>query len=62
VKIDKRFISNLATYLMGIAIGIMFVGLILSMKQRVFANHQAEQEAEAAASQNLSENRPATGE
>lgn len=43
MKITKRFISNLATYLMGIAIGLVLVGAILSMKQKVFQRHQAQQ-------------------
>jgi hypothetical protein len=63
VKINKRTISNFATYLMGIAIGIMLVGLIMQMKQRVFQNHQAKQEAQAAtANHNPEQAQPASGE
>jgi len=60
VKINKRTISNFATYLMGIAIGIMLVGLILQTKQRVFKQHEAKQQAQAMT--RASETTPATGE
>lgn len=63
MKLDKRTISNIATYLMGIAIGIMLVGLIMSMKQTVFQNHQAKQEAQAAAANDTADQaQPASGE
>lgn len=44
MKLSKRFISNFATYLLGIGIGLVLVGVILSMKQKVFQNHQARQQ------------------
>ena len=43
MKVSKRFISNLATYLFGLAIGLVLVGIILQMKQKVFQQHQANQ-------------------
>ena len=46
MKLSKRTISNFATYLMGIAIGLVLVGAILSMKQKVFQGHQAQQQAQ----------------
>lgn len=63
MKLNKRTISNIATYLMGIAIGIMLVGLIMQMKQRVFKDHQAGQQTQApAANQDPQHARPASGE
>jgi len=44
MKLNKRTISNFATYLMGVAIGLVLVGAILSMKQKVFQGHQAHQQ------------------
>ncbi len=44
MKLSKRTISNFATYLMGVAIGLVLVGVILSMKQKVFQGHQARQQ------------------
>ncbi len=43
MKINKRFISNLATYMLGLAIGLVLVGVIMQMKQKVFQQHQANQ-------------------
>ena len=47
MKLTKRTISNIATYFMGTAIGIVLVGAIMSMKQKVFQQHQAKQAHEA---------------
>ena len=46
MKLTKRTISNFATYFMGIAIGLVLVGAILSIKQKVFQQHQARQQAQ----------------
>ncbi len=51
MKLSKRTISNFATYLMGIAIGLVLVGAIMSMKQKVFQGHQARQQQPQAPSQ-----------
>ncbi|MCA9271645.1 MAG: hypothetical protein KDA31_01235 [Phycisphaerales bacterium] len=54
MKLSKRTLSNLATYFMGFAIGLVLVGVILSMKQKVFQQHQARQ-------QQAQQSQPATG-
>lgn len=46
MKINKRFISNLATYMLGLAIGLVLVGVIMQIKQKVFQQHQANQPAQ----------------
>lgn len=59
MKLSKRTISNFATYLMGIAIGLVLVGAILSMKQKVFQGHQAQQQQQA---QQSPQQTPSSGE
>lgn len=63
MKLSKRTISNFATYFMGIAIGLVLVGVILSMKQKVFQHHQAKQQAhQAQQAQQLPQQTPVSGE
>ncbi|HED53579.1 MAG TPA: hypothetical protein ENJ00_05190 [Phycisphaerales bacterium] len=45
MKITKRFISNLATYILGLGIGLVLVGLILQFKQYVAKNQAPPQRA-----------------
>ncbi len=47
MKLSKRTISNFATYFMGIAIGLVLVGAIMAMKQRVFQQHRTVQDQQA---------------
>lgn len=47
MKLSKRTISNFATYFMGIAIGLVLVGAIMAMKQRVFQQHRTAQDQQA---------------
>ena len=45
VKLTKRFISNLATYILGLGIGLVLVGLIIQFKQHVANNRKLPQKA-----------------
>ena len=45
MKLTKRFISNLATYILGLGIGLVLVGLIIQFKQHVAKNRQLPQKA-----------------
>lgn len=60
MKLSKRTMSNIATYFMGIAIGLVLVGAIMSMKQKVFQHHQAKQQAQQA--QQPQQQTPTSGE
>ena len=47
MKLDRKFIERLATYLIGIAIGLVLVGLLQSARQRA-QNPQAPSASEQA--------------
>lgn len=59
LKLSKRTISNFATYFMGIAIGLVLVGAIMAMKQRVFQQHRTVQDQQA---QQQTQQSPTSGE